>query len=188
MDALITLIQTAASYVVPFLALTLVIVFVHEMGHFLTARYYGVTVEAFSIGFGKVLLRWKARRPRPGQDTEFVICAFPLGGYVRMLDEREAPVVGIGAALDKPARFKTVHQASHGDRLDLDQLGQFALGHAGLPLQADQDHPLGARHAVGPEALLHHAAEETGRLHEAQGGFAPRVILFHGDIICVVYY
>ncbi|MGD6613467.1 site-2 protease family protein, partial [Xanthomonas citri pv. citri] len=48
----------------------------------------GVKVLRFSVGFGKPLLRWQPR----GSSTEFVIGAFPLGGYVRMLDEREAPV------------------------------------------------------------------------------------------------
>jgi len=52
----------------------------------------GVKVLRFSIGFGPVLLRWKPGRQHPGQDTEFVISAFPIGGFVRMLDEREAPV------------------------------------------------------------------------------------------------
>jgi regulator of sigma E protease len=51
-----------------------------------------VRVLRFSVGFGKTIFRWKPRKPRPGQDTEFVIGAFPLGGYVKMLDEREAPV------------------------------------------------------------------------------------------------
>jgi regulator of sigma E protease len=46
----------------------------------------GVKVLTFSIGFGKPLLRWKSRRPFPGQDTEFLISLIPLGGYVKMLD------------------------------------------------------------------------------------------------------
>ena len=65
---------------------------VHEYGHYRVAVACNVKVLRFSLGFGPVLARWKSRRPRPGQDTEFVLCAFPLGGYVRMLDEREAPV------------------------------------------------------------------------------------------------
>lgn len=65
---------------------------VHEYGHYRVAVACDVKVLRFSIGFGTTLYRWKARRPRPGQDTEFVIGAFPLGGYVKMLDEREGPV------------------------------------------------------------------------------------------------
>jgi regulator of sigma E protease len=65
---------------------------VHEYGHYRVAVACNVRVLRFSIGFGKTLYSWKPRRPRPGQDTEFVIGAFPLGGFVKMLDEREGPV------------------------------------------------------------------------------------------------
>lgn len=64
----------------------------HEWGHYRVAVACGVRVLRFSIGFGPVLLRFKPRRQHPGQDTEFVISAIPLGGYVKMLDEREAAV------------------------------------------------------------------------------------------------
>lgn len=64
-----------------------VLVSVHEYGHFWAARRAGVKVLRFSIGFGRPLWR---RTDRHG--TEFVIAALPLGGYVKMLDEHEAPV------------------------------------------------------------------------------------------------
>lgn len=60
-----------------------ILVAVHEWGHFYVARRCGVKVERFSIGFGKPL--W---RTHDKQGTEFVVAAIPLGGYVRMLDER----------------------------------------------------------------------------------------------------
>ncbi|KAF0283339.1 sigma E protease regulator RseP [Spiribacter roseus] len=64
-----------------------VLVAVHEFGHFWVARRVGVRVLRFSIGFGRPLLQ------RTGADgTEYVLAAIPLGGYVKMLDEREAPV------------------------------------------------------------------------------------------------
>lgn len=64
-----------------------ILVAVHEFGHFWVARRCGVKVLRFSIGFGKALWR------RTGRDgTEYVIAAVPLGGYVKMLDEREGPV------------------------------------------------------------------------------------------------
>jgi regulator of sigma E protease len=66
-----------------------VLIVVHEFGHFLAARMSGVKVLRFSVGFGKPLYTKTIGRDR----TEFVIAAFPLGGYVKMLDEREAPVV-----------------------------------------------------------------------------------------------
>lgn len=65
---------------------------VHEYGHYRVAVACGVRVLRFSLGFGKVLVRWTPRVQKPNQQTEFVISAFPLGGYVRMLDEREGPV------------------------------------------------------------------------------------------------
>ena len=78
--------------VVAFIVALGVLIAVHEYGHYRVAVACGVRVLRFSIGFGHTLWRWKPKRPRAGQDTEFVIGAFPLGGYVKMLDEREAPV------------------------------------------------------------------------------------------------
>jgi regulator of sigma E protease len=78
--------------VVAFIVALGLLIAVHEYGHYRVAVACNVKVLRFSIGFGKVLYRWKPRRPRPGQDTEFVIGAFPLGGYVKMLDEREGDV------------------------------------------------------------------------------------------------
>ena len=65
-----------------------VLIIVHEYGHYRVAVACGVKVLRFSIGFGRVLWRHQATP----DSTEFVVCALPLGGYVRMLDEREAPV------------------------------------------------------------------------------------------------
>ena len=64
-----------------------VLVTFHEFGHFWVARRCGIKVLRFSVGFGKPL--W-SRRGRDG--TEFAIAAIPLGGYVKMLDEREVHV------------------------------------------------------------------------------------------------
>jgi hypothetical protein len=65
-----------------------VLIVVHEYGHYRVAVACGVKVLRFSVGFGRVL--W--RRQATPQSTEFVVSALPLGGYVRMLDEREGPV------------------------------------------------------------------------------------------------
>ncbi len=65
---------------------------IHEWGHYRMAVACGVKVLRFSVGFGKTIARFKPKYQRPGQDTEFVIGMLPLGGYVKMLDEREAPV------------------------------------------------------------------------------------------------
>ncbi len=70
------------------LALTLgILVTLHEYGHFWVARRCGVKVLRFSVGFGKPLFSWYDRH-----GTEFAVAAIPLGGYVKMLDEREGPV------------------------------------------------------------------------------------------------
>jgi regulator of sigma E protease len=64
-----------------------ILVTVHEFGHFWVARKCGVKVLRFSVGFGKPIFIWKDKR-----QTEFAIAAIPLGGYVKMLDEREGEV------------------------------------------------------------------------------------------------
>lgn len=80
-----------------------VLVTFHEFGHFWVARRCGVKVLRFSVGFGSPLVRWHDR-----QGTEFVIAAIPLGGYVKMLDEREGdvPTELLGQAFNR----KTVGQ------------------------------------------------------------------------------
>ena len=65
-----------------FLVLLTPIVFVHELGHFLVARWNGVRVDVFSIGFGPELLGWKDKT-----GTRWKICAVPLGGYIKMFGE-----------------------------------------------------------------------------------------------------
>ena len=64
-----------------------VLVVIHEYGHFWVARRCGVKVLRFSVGFGNPLWSWKDK-----QGTEYSIAPIPLGGYVKMLDEREGAV------------------------------------------------------------------------------------------------
>jgi regulator of sigma E protease len=79
--------MTILSYVLAFLVAIGVLVAVHEYGHFWMARRMGIKVLRFSIGFGKVL--WS----KHGVDgCEYAFSAIPLGGYVKLLDEREGPV------------------------------------------------------------------------------------------------
>ena len=77
--------QTLVAFIV---ALGVLIV-VHEYGHYLAARLCNVKVLRFSVGFGRPLATWTSGRDR----TEWVVAAVPFGGYVKMLDEREAPVL-----------------------------------------------------------------------------------------------
>jgi regulator of sigma E protease len=79
MELLITILITLGTLAV--------LVAVHEYGHFWVARRCGVKVLRFSIGFGKSLYTWNDR-----EGTEYCIAVIPLGGYVKMLDEREAEV------------------------------------------------------------------------------------------------
>lgn len=80
-----------------------VLVTFHEFGHFWVARRCGVKVLRFSVGFGTPLLRWHDRH-----GTEFVVAAVPLGGYVKMLDEREGEVPA--ELLDQAFNRKSVKQ------------------------------------------------------------------------------
>lgn len=74
-----------------FLVTLTALVFVHELGHYAAARACGVLILRFSIGFGRPLVSF-----RRGRDaTQWVISAVPLGGYVKMLDERDPPEAGI---------------------------------------------------------------------------------------------
>jgi regulator of sigma E protease len=68
-------------YVLPFIFVLGILIFFHELGHFLVAKFYGVRVLKFSLGFGPKLLGKKVG------DTEYLISVFPLGGYVKMLGE-----------------------------------------------------------------------------------------------------
>jgi regulator of sigma E protease len=74
-----------------------ILILVHELGHFFVARWTGVGVERFSIGFGPVLLRWR------GKETEYALSAIPMGGYVKMMGE-ESPLEGGGVPAYDPAR------------------------------------------------------------------------------------
>ncbi len=76
------------SVIVPFLAVLTIIVFVHEMGHYLVARWNGVAVQVFSIGFGPELLGFDDKN-----GTRWKICAIPLGGYVKFLGDMNAASV-----------------------------------------------------------------------------------------------
>lgn len=71
-------------YLVPFLIVLTILVFVHEMGHYLIARRCGVRIDAFSIGFGPELFGWTDRT-----GTRWKFSAIPLGGYVKMFGDAD---------------------------------------------------------------------------------------------------
>ena len=92
--------MTVLWYLMWFAVAVSLLVTVHEFGHFWVARRLGLKVLRFSVGFGKPLL---SRRGRDG--VEYWLCPIPLGGYVKMLDEREGPV----APEDLPRSFTRQH-------------------------------------------------------------------------------
>ena len=71
------------SYIIPFIFLILVVVFIHEYGHYYFAKKYGVGVTDFSIGFGQELIGWNDK-----SGTRWKICWIPLGGYVKFFGDR----------------------------------------------------------------------------------------------------
>lgn len=73
--------QSGVSWVVPFVVLLGLLIFVHEMGHFLVAKFFGVRVETFSLGFGKKIFKFKRG------DTTYALSLIPLGGYVKMFGD-----------------------------------------------------------------------------------------------------
>ncbi len=79
------------TYTVPFLVALIVIVFIHELGHFLVARWCGVRVESFSVGFGKEIFGWHDKH-----GTRWKFCWLPLGGYVKF--EGDANVASMPGA------------------------------------------------------------------------------------------
>ena len=80
-----------------FVVALVILIAVHEFGHYWMARKLGVKVLRFSLGFGRIIWRWQ----KTPQDTEFTLSALPLGGYVKMVDEREGEV----ASADLPYAF-----------------------------------------------------------------------------------
>lgn len=106
------IVSALLTYVVPFLAIILVVVFVHEFGHFIIARLNGVKVDVFSIGFGKELFGVTDRH-----GTRWKVSALPLGGYVKFFGDmdaasaRQEDASGLSEAERKVAfQFKTVGQ------------------------------------------------------------------------------
>ncbi len=95
-----------------------VLIAIHEYGHFQVARWCGVKVLRFSIGFGKPLLRKTFGRDQ----TEFVVAALPFGGYVKMLDEREGPLApdeDLTRAFNRQSVWKRIAIVSAGPAANL---------------------------------------------------------------------
>ena len=79
----IKILSLCLSYILPFISLILVVVFIHEYGHYYFAKKYGVGITDFSIGFGKEIFGWNDK-----SGTRWKICWIPLGGYVKFFGDR----------------------------------------------------------------------------------------------------
>lgn len=145
-----------------------VLVTVHEFGHFWVARRCGVKVLQFSVGFGKPLFRFK----RQNDDTDYIIAAIPLGGYVKMLDENNAVVreADKGKAFNNQSLLKRVLIVLAGPLANF----IFAFVMFWLILMLGEE---GLKPVVGelnPKGLAVHAGVEVGdEIIEVNGRPAP---------------
>jgi regulator of sigma E protease len=89
--------QNILIYVGSFVAVLSVVVFVHEFGHFRVARWCGVAIDTFSIGFGKTIFGW-----RDGKGVQWKVGALPLGGYVKFADDADAMSTGPREVMEDP--------------------------------------------------------------------------------------
>jgi regulator of sigma E protease len=90
-----------------FIVALLVVISIHECGHYVLALYWRVRVIQFSIGFGRPLLKWHRQQPGLETSTEFTISALPLGGFVKMHGDKESP--SQGAELESAFDAKPLH-------------------------------------------------------------------------------
>ncbi|MFO1130647.1 MAG: RIP metalloprotease RseP [Hyphomicrobiales bacterium] len=95
-DVLHLPLNTGVFYALPFLVALTIIVFIHELGHFLVARWCGVDIEVFSIGFGRELFGWYDRK-----GTRWKVAWLPLGGYVRFRGDANAASLPDAEALER---------------------------------------------------------------------------------------
>ncbi|WGR91970.1 RIP metalloprotease RseP [Bradyrhizobium sp. ISRA443] len=119
-----TLSHGLVGYIVPFLFVLTIVVFFHELGHFLVARWAGVKVLTFSLGFGPELVGFNDRH-----GTRWKISAVPLGGYVKFFgDDTEAstPAAATLAAMTAEERQGSFHHKSVGRRAAIVAAGPFA--------------------------------------------------------------
>lgn len=116
-------ITNIGGYVLPFLVVLTVLVFVHEMGHYLVARWNGVRVEVFSVGFGPEITGWNDRL-----GTRWKICWIPFGGYVKFFGDSD------GASRPDGETLKELSQAERDVSFHHKRLGQRAAIVAAGPI------------------------------------------------------
>jgi len=113
-----------AQHVIPFLIVLTVLVFVHELGHYLIARYNQVKIEVFSIGFGRELFGWNDK-----SGTRWKVSMIPLGGYVRMYGDADASSRPDAESLEKMSateKSMSLHSKRVGQRMAVVVAGPLA--------------------------------------------------------------
>lgn len=112
------------SYLVPFLFVLTVVVFFHELGHFIVARWCGVTIRVFSIGFGSEIFGFYDKK-----GTRWRFSWIPLGGYVKFLDDEDVtskPGKNASAQMSEEEQAGSFHTKSLGQRAAVVAAGPFA--------------------------------------------------------------
>jgi regulator of sigma E protease len=120
-EALLGHLTSSAVLVLSFLFVLSVVVFFHELGHFLVARWCGVTVTTFSIGFGRELWGFDDRH-----GTRWRVAAIPLGGYVKFLDDANAASAGAPVELTPEMQAGSFHNKPVWQRAAVVFAGPFA--------------------------------------------------------------
>ena len=157
----------------PFLILLTVLVFVHEMGHYLVARYCGVRVEVFSVGFGPEIYGWNDRR-----GTRWRFSAIPIGGYVKMFGEQTggSGQDGERQSLSATERAESFAAKTLGQRTAIVFAGPFAnflfavVMMAGLFMAVGQSFMPTDIGSVGPNSAAERAGMKPGDVITAING------------------
>ncbi len=100
--SIMDVLSAPTDYLLPFIVALTVIVFIHELGHYLVARWFGVTIEVFSVGFGREMFGWHDRH-----GTRWKVCWIPLGGYVKF--KGDANATSLPEATSEPADAGNFH-------------------------------------------------------------------------------
>ncbi|HLZ02623.1 MAG TPA: RIP metalloprotease RseP [Bradyrhizobium sp.] len=169
-----TLSHVLIGYTVPFLFVLSIVVFFHELGHFLVARWAGVKVLTFSLGFGPELAGFNDRK-----GTRWKISVVPLGGYVRFLgDDTEAstPSAEVLANMTEEERAGSFHHKKVGPRAAIVAAGPIAnfliavLIFAGMALYYGKPDMIARVDAVQPNSVAAAAGFEAGDLVKSIDG------------------
>ncbi|MGC2774832.1 MAG: RIP metalloprotease RseP [Bradyrhizobium sp.] len=171
-----TLSNGLLGYIIPFLFVLTIVVFFHELGHFLIARWAGVKVLTFSLGFGPELIGFNDRH-----NTRWKISAIPLGGYVKFFgDESEAstPSSDALAKMTAEERADSFHHKTVGQRAAIVAAGPIAnfilavIIFAGMALYFGKPNTTPRVDAVQPDSVAAAAGFKTGDVIAAIDGRA----------------